>query len=445
MADKTQGDTYTDMGKEAYFVASMRYKQDNIEEALKVAKDGAETWGNTDCMQLVALIYLKSTPPTGPELELAVPWLLKAYENGKKDVNDGNWMNSMISLLAMAYYEGNKGIPKNWAKAREWARKGISLGESGLQALLDAMDGSSSSTSTPARTYSRPTPLGLKIFGWAVLFAIAIGALTFFFGQTAWYNNIVSNVTGIFSENSISEKAAMQVIRATYYLEAEENGKAISASNVERNKAAFMDYVENPDSYRINGVMRYDNNYRSYVAGKAIATEIALSYNAELNVCRIDLRTVDFRGHEPRKDEQLSRFFIPNGTYYIVEEGGVTYTLSEVGGVRSIADAATASFLERYLMDSIIITDLFSGTEIIDAEDKIVNADYRDGEFYYWRLSNADYNMGFVSSDLKFYKGKPVMYKLTYDIMDGDVTIGIDVNFHYDKILEDAPSVAEWE
>ena len=238
--------------------------------------------------------------------------------------------------------------------------------------------------------------------------------------------------------------AAMNKIRKAKYLTIKDNGKELDPANLSEQKTALVEYIELNDSYRMSGTFEY--GYKVNTTITTFETKIDMSYNYDHDIYKFTLKSKNRQGHEALKDEKLSPYHAPDGTYYIVKENDKTYVLSDVGGEKNIVDVSADSSLYNYLtglnMKALVKTEFMNGKD--DAEYSF-NYHYKDGDYYHRTYPAVNYDLYVKKIEFKTYKDRPVKYEHCNRVQGSDVEFKYIVDYYYNLIPQDAPNVADWK
>ena len=232
-----------------------------------------------------------------------------------------------------------------------------------------------------------------------------------------------------------SEASAMNSIRNERASNFYNRGAIINHDAVIQNKAAFIEYINSGASYRMIGIITYAHDYMNPVRAR---TDIELSYNGGLDVHKFIISNSG-------ADEKLGEFQIPEGTYYIVNENDIPYVLVHAGGKRTVIDPSEDDeiyhFLLGYSMNSVMYYGFMGDYEETSARS------LRDGAYYARPYSGTGLSPMRRSHriELRTYKDRPVYYYYCNINTDLDVEYELILNFYYDNIPNDNPSVSEYK
>jgi len=298
-----------------------------------------------------------------------------------------------------------------------------------------------------------------EIFGnilTAVVVVIVIGALVFagrwIDNKTGFFTNIGHNISdsvaGFFGNESAADSAEMNKIRKakTY------DNENIDISELAAKKTALEEFIASNPSYRMSGEFQY--GYKTGNTFNSFITKITMSYNADLDVYKFVFTSKEHQGYNVLANEKMKNLHILDGTYYVVNEGGKTYILSDSGGEKKVTEVTGTGgvygFLMWHSMEGVIETDFFN-----DKPDAFVSTGSRyqnkvigeHGSDYYRynhdSLAKSNYLGDKVA--LRTYKDMPVTYEQTGDFTNSDAGFNIKADYYYDRIPKDNPSVAEWK
>ena len=270
-------------------------------------------------------------------------------------------------------------------------------------------------------------PRWMKIALVVIIAAVAL----FFFSKTALFNQIIGN--------------NMEALRLSGFSTIKDKGTEIDAAGIAANKTALDAYIASGESYRMSGTFEF-----GYIgSGGTITTfsaDVKMSYNAELDAYKFTVKNKEKQGYNALGDEKLKPFHIADGTYYIVTEGDKTYVLSDVGGEKKVEDVTGGKgsyvFLTMYRMQGNVDTDFMSGGATASTA---YSYHLWDGDYYHRTYTDAKYNLYVLKNELKTYKDKPVRYEHCGNIPNLDVGYKFTVDYYYNGIPKDAPSVADWK
>ena len=239
-----------------------------------------------------------------------------------------------------------------------------------------------------------------------------------------------------------TEPGAMKMLREVKYETFINEGEILPAVDIPANAEAITAYIDGDESYRMNGYFEYAfYDYMNDVGRqKKDRTDIEMSYNAELDVYKFKIT------NSGDNTETLAQYRIADGTYYIVKENDKLYVLHYGSGKRTAIDVSEDStvfdFLLSYCMKSLVKTDFFT-----DA-----STDTRrlwDGDLY--SLPHADVGDGLKvyggqhRTELRTYQNKPLVWFDCSRDRETMIEWQIKVDFYYDNIPQDAPSVADYQ
>jgi len=302
-----------------------------------------------------------------------------------------------------------------------------------------------SSSSSPVIT--RPTG---PIPGWMqkaaniLVGALIVAGIIFLISRTAFFWGIAKNVTGVFGSNSVSEYSAMEQLRLSKFTSIKDKGEEIDAAGITAKKTALDAKIASGESYRMKGTFEFGRNEGTSTL--IFETKVEMSYNAELDVCKFTVKNKEGKGYKPLDDGKLAPFHIADGTYYIVTENDKTYVLSDCGGEKKVEDVTGGKgsyvFLTMYRMQGNIDTDFLADKQTADTS---YNYHVWDGDYYFRSYADTKYNLYPRWIELKTHKDKPVKADYRADIPNSDVGYKFVVDYYYNNIPKDAPSVADWK
>jgi hypothetical protein len=250
----------------------------------------------------------------------------------------------------------------------------------------------------------------------------------------------------------------MARVRTTSFFFALERGKEIDAAALAANMDAIDAFIATGESYRMSGNYQYGYKRSSIYADEIRTTNIEMFYNADLDVYKFTLENL---GTQWAEDSRLRPYRIAEGIYYILEEDGKTYVLSEIDGVKAVTDVSanrsSYDFLMQFSMENLIDTGFVRtaykrAVSVEGLNDYAYNESmsHRNGEFYrrdpsYGTFDLSRYLYG-DSAELKVYEDKPVSYLRSYVVAGSDdVCTERRLSIYYDRIPVEAPSVADWK
>jgi len=297
---------------------------------------------------------------------------------------------------------------------------------------------SSSSSSQPMG------PVG-KTISWIVVIAIAIGICLFIHSRTDFFRNIGDNIAGWFGNETAAQAAEMNRVRKADWTDID-----IPADELEERKAAIDEFIASDGvSYRMKGEVQFGRDRGNFMF-ESFTMRVELSYNAELDVYKFIFKDKGNSGNHIYNDERFSRFHIPGGTYYIINEDGKSYVLSDVDGTKKVSEENSSLYrsLMLYRLENLIITDF-----ILDDPGDYAEGSYRNnvlrkqGAFFYRSKSGSGDGVNFLPFQLRLrtYNAMPVSYLLINNIGGTDIGSRIEFDIFYNRIPDDNPSVADWK
>ena len=257
---------------------------------------------------------------------------------------------------------------------------------------------------------------------------------------------VVGVVFGIYAavtyfNRPMTEAGTIDRLRSEKYSTFINLGERIPDDDIPANAEAITAYIDSGESYRTKGIFEYAfyDYMNDYGREKKARSDIEMSYNKELDVYQFKIT------NNGDSVDTLEQYRIAEGTYYIIKENGKTYVLYHGGGKRIATDInedrKVYDFLLQYCMSSLIKTDYF--TDISTAKWHLW-----DGDMY--ALSHSDVGSGKTVYDgrhrteLRTYKNKPLVWFDCNRDAEAMVEWQIKVDFYYDNIPKDAPSVADY-
>jgi hypothetical protein len=254
-----------------------------------------------------------------------------------------------------------------------------------------------------------------------VIIASIVSAVVFF-GK-----NLLVNVAGDEKKEDIVRNEKMETFV--------KRGETFSVDEAKVKKAEFESFLTSGISYRLEGVFEYGY----YGAGRKakLSTNVNMSYNAENNVYKFILES---NGGDTKLDET---FRIADGIYYVIQENGKTYLLSDINGKKSAVDvnqsSKTYNFLMSYRMEKVIYTSVFDSP---DTQRHFL----WDTHLYLRRYKDTGY-MVFPNpkTELRVYKEKPVFY--VHRIKDNKTGYEYQsiINYFYGDIVKDKPLLKDYQ
>ena len=233
-----------------------------------------------------------------------------------------------------------------------------------------------------------------------------------------------------------SEPDEIRMLRNMQYADFINDGERIPDEALPVNAEAIAAFISGGESYRMNGTFEYAYyDYADMGQLKKNRTEVDMSYNSDTDVYQF---TLAGSGDISENLEDL-------GTYYIVKENGMTHILHDGDGRRTIIGIDEGvvfyEFLSQYLMENIVQTDFFTDADM-------VALNYGNGDSYsmpHDGFSNdtAVYG-GQHQTELRTYQSKPIIW---YDCNGDNETAfewQVNVDFYYDNIPVDNPSVSNF-
>jgi hypothetical protein len=284
-----------------------------------------------------------------------------------------------------------------------------------------------------------------NIFVGAMVSAIVIGiVIAVFTVFPAPSYTAVSKVAGFVGLKSLSENTAMKAIRSSkgndFIPEREMSQETLAA-----NKAAIVEFLESGESYRMDAVVRYATGSR--LSNKRLFAKFDMWYNSETGVMRYYFK--QFYNQEAPALQNLfgssdtHPFRYEKRTYYVMRENNRTYLLREnKDKERELFTFGRGDFLFDFMnamqIHKIINTDFLSSPET-------QRYHYRGGDFYRLRsTAQTSILSENPKTELRTFNNQPVYYHTSGKNKDG-VEYEITMNFYYNKIPNDKPSVKDWK
>jgi uncharacterized membrane protein len=269
-----------------------------------------------------------------------------------------------------------------------------------------------------------------------VIFVIvSIVSAIIFFGK-----NLLVKVVG--------DEKKMDIVRNEKTETFVKRGETFSADEAKVKKAEFESFLTSGISYRLEGVFEYgyyeagrkeySEKFGYYDASKVtLSTNVNMSYNAEDNVYKFIIEN-------DGGDTKLNEIFrIADGTYYVIQENGKTYLLSDINGKKSAVDvnqnSKTYNFLTSYRMEKVIYTSVFDSP---DTERYFL----WDSNLYLRPYKDIGY-MVFTNpkTELRVYKEKPVFYVHRIKNNNTGYEYQFIINYFYDDITKDKPLLKDYK
>jgi hypothetical protein len=283
-------------------------------------------------------------------------------------------------------------------------------------------------------SHSGPMPLWVNI----VLGVLVLGVAFFFAYRAGIVDRAIGGIAGLFGNEAASDNAGVEVIRKTDWSKFANEPQTLSDSETAAGQEAVTAFMQSGASYRMSGSIKY--GYLSNDGGfQEFQMALESSYNSELDVYKFVLSDMFLDG-----DEKLEQYFgsFREGTYYIVNEGGNTYVLSDMGGERTVSDASENPSLYNTLMglrmESVIGFDFFS-EESFRAYNLNGGTAYKADD-----LGEESINYNPIEIILKTYGDMPVYHYFCREDRDLGLQRQFDYNFYYDRIPDDNPTIADW-
>ena len=285
-----------------------------------------------------------------------------------------------------------------------------------------------------------------NIFVRTTMAIIAIGIIfAIFVVFPAPFYAAASKATGFLGMKSLSETTAMSAVRNTKTSNLIGKGDKMSDETLVENKAAIEAFINSDKSYRMDGVVQYAVGGR--LNNKKLYAKFDMWYNHETGVVKFH-----FKQFYSQEDHALQNIFGSDShpfryekrTYYVVQENRQTYLLTEnKNKQREVYKFEKGIFLFDF-MDALQTHKLINTDFLNNPETERYH--YRGGEFY--KLRSAKRTNIILSehsgSELRTFNNQP-MYYYTSGKNNARVEYEFTVNFYYDKIPNDKPSVAEWK
>jgi hypothetical protein len=171
-----------------------------------------------------------------------------------------------------------------------------------------------------------------------------------------------------------------------------------------------------------------------------------MSYNQSIDVYKFTFKNKSTSGYNILEDPKLKGFIVKDGTYYIVKENGVTYVLSDTGGEKKAVSESENRNLFNLLMWH-GMGNIVEPAYLLDRcpDEYFDNYLIGDDGYFFYRLYPDRGEVMWHTFLLKTYKNMPVQYEQIGNIDNSDVWFHIEVDYFYDKIPDDNPSVADWK
>jgi len=294
---------------------------------------------------------------------------------------------------------------------------------------------SSSGTRTRTPVDTGPITAGQIIA--TIIIILVIAGVIFSFTNTG--KNVIDSVVGIFGGESAQETAAMNKVRR-----AGRTDVFMDESELGAKMAEIDTFIASDTSYRMSGTFQF--GYPSGASSNSVTTTVTLSYNESVDVYMFIFKNKNTSGYNILEDPKLKGFIVSDGTYYIVRENGITYILSDISGEKkAVSENENRNLLNLLLWHSMgnVVEPAYLLDRCTDEyfENYLIGDDghsfYR---FYQDRGERLNHKFMLIT-----YKNMPVKYEQIGNIDNSDVWFWIEVDYFYDKIPDDNPSVADWE
>ena len=219
------------------------------------------------------------------------------------------------------------------------------------------------------------------------------------------------------------------------------NGEIIPDDVLDDKIAAIKAFMKSGTDYRMTGLFNY-----SYPDKTKTVIDLEMFYNGKDDFYKFTLRNTEKSG---------AFTTIGDAAFYIVYENDKPYVLAEIESGRLVIEPNSEDntfgeglgayeFLMGFVMEDIIETDF-----IIDSETNrrsLNDGDYFVRDYTYENMASSVF--GGYRQELRTYKDQPVYYYYC-DLSVEDSTYGTEfeaiINYYYDNIPEDAPSVADYQ
>ena len=280
----------------------------------------------------------------------------------------------------------------------------------------------------------RPFPkISLHGFRRFIKFLLILAVLLLILKSSFWVKSITISMAG--------ETAAMNIIRKEKNKTFFDKGERMDYETIVVNRRALNEFRNSGSDYRMSGEFIYA--YRDGARGTAannfstsIRAHVEMSYNSKTDVYKFEIRNTG-------TDEKMASYRIEDGAYYIVNENGKTYVLTDFFGERTAADISEDDSIYKFLMKYHMEYALYTGYLDREAEGFSLW-----GGAYFYRFIKIE-NPGlqaFSNSriELRTYDNKPVWYIYEYHDKDSGIGCNVTLNYYYDKIPNDAPKVADY-
>ena len=240
----------------------------------------------------------------------------------------------------------------------------------------------------------------------------------------------------------------MKMLREAKFSTFKNEGERIPGDTLTANAEAITAEVGNGSSYRASGFFEYAfyDYINDYGKQKKARSDIEISYNYDLDVYKFKIT------NSGDTTETLEQFRIADGTYYIVTENDKTYVLHYGNGKRTAtainnaiddgADRNIYDFLLSYCMKALVKTDFFT-------DASTVTWHLWDGDLYSLPISDVGDGLkvydGLHRIELRTYQHKPIYWFDCNRDKEAMIEWQIKVDYYYDAIPLDAPSVADYQ
>ena len=282
-------------------------------------------------------------------------------------------------------------------------------------------------TRTPSPRVHKPR------FRRVIILLFILAALSFISKSSFWVKSITVRMA--------DETAAMDVIRNEKNKTFFDKGERMNYEAIVVNRRALNEFRNSGSDYRMSGEFIYA--YRDHVRGTAannfstsVRAHVDMSYNSKTDVYKFVISNTG-------TDEKMASYRIEDGTYYIMNENGKTYVLTDFFGEKTATDISKDDSIHKFLMKYHMEYSLY--TSYLDREAE--GFSLWGGAYFYRFIKIENPGLQAFSNtriELRTYDNKPVWYIYEYHDKDTGIGCHVKLNYYYDNIPNDAPSVADY-
>jgi hypothetical protein len=284
-----------------------------------------------------------------------------------------------------------------------------------------------------SRPFTRPWSFPKIQLRWWLLLLLIPVAVSLLIKGAFWIKSITVNMAG--------ETAAMEAIRKAKNKTFFDRGERMNYETIVVNRRALNEFRNSGADYRMTGEFIYA--YRDIVRGTAannfstsVRAHVEMSYNSKTDGYKFVIRNTG-------TDEKMASYRIEDGIYYIVKENGATYVLTDFFGERTATDISEDDSIYNFLMKYHMEYALY--TNYLDREAE--GFSLWGGAYFYRFIKIENPGLQAFSNtriELRTYDNKPVWYIYEYHDKDTGIGCHVKLNYDYDNIPNDAPSVADY-